>query len=274
VGGDAGLEFIYIGGANDEPALYQCYAPEETVDNQKAATAQRAKASKDLNKLILYREKLIKILKGLLIKRWILLCPFLDNKDVVTSVRSTAIDIRKANLPFLANDFEALVHCQEDFAGEIEILRQQSLMPMALPLQSGEVDITAVQGSEIGRRITEKLHRGFKASLTAEQINRRRDSYIRAHLYRENILDDLKLNHPALWDRSVQTLAAEEERLAAVGGVADLPGAQLKESVERLEMALQKDLPNMALSFATKVAIGTVGEWLIRCPLDFPQDEQ
>jgi hypothetical protein len=58
VGGDAGLEFIYLGGAGDGAALYQCYAPEETADNAKAATAQRSKAYKDLAKLVTNKDKL------------------------------------------------------------------------------------------------------------------------------------------------------------------------------------------------------------------------
>lgn len=226
VGGDAGLEFIYVGGTGGDPTLYQCYAPEEVVDNKKAAIAQRAKAARDLEKLVTNKEKLVKILNGLSISRWILLCPFLDNKDVIASTRSKAIEIRAAKLPFLADDFDALVHCQEDFAGEIETLRLQSRMPLALPSQSVNVDIAAVQESKIGKRLDEKLNRGFKASLSPEQINEKRDAYIRAHLHRENLLDELKLNHPALWDRSIQTLTAEEERLAAVGASSDLPCPQ------------------------------------------------
>lgn len=270
VGGDAGLEFIYVGGQGDGAALYQCYAPEETADNAKAAIAQRAKAYKDLAKLANNKDKLANILKGLSVKRWILLCPFLDNKDVIASVRARAIELRSAKLPFLAEDFEGLVHSQEDFVSEIKTLRQQSQMPMKLPVKDANVDIGPTQDGEIGRRITEKLTRGFNASLSEEEIKKRRDAFIRAHLYRENALAELKLNHPALWDRSFQTLAAEEERLAAVGASSDLPGEQLEDSVNRLEKALQKDLPNLSLSFATTVAIGTVGEWLIRCPLDFP----
>lgn len=269
VAGDAGIEFIFIGGT-----IYQCYAPEETSDLKKAATAQKAKATRDLNKILKNQDKLSGILKGLSIDRWILLCPFLDNKDVVAHVRAQGLALRAHDLPFLAEKFEALVHSQEDFAAEIEGLRQQSVMPLKLPAHDPNIDIAAEQEGEIGRRLSEKLKRGFKATLTPQQIAQRRDTYIRAHLHRENALSDLKLNHPALWDRSIQTLTAEEQRLAAVGATSVLPGAQLQESVARLEDALSKDLPSMPGAFATTVAVGTVGEWLIRCPLDFPDDQQ
>ncbi|MGN7099692.1 hypothetical protein [Brevundimonas diminuta] len=275
VGGDAGLEFICLdkdGGKGG--VLYQCYAPEETADVAKAAIAQKSKARRDLNKLQANKGKLGEILKGLKIDRWILLCPFLDNKDVVAAVRDRAIEIRDLKLPFLADNFEALMHCQDDFVTEIEMLRQQGAMPMKMPAQDPALDIAVEQDGDIGKRITEKLHRGFKTTLKPDQIRKRRDAYIRAHLYRENALAELKLNHPALWDRSVQVLDAEEQRLAAVGAISDLPGQQLQESLNRLEAALLKDLPDISGSFATTVAMGTVGDWLIRCPLDFPDDDQ
>lgn len=275
VGGDAGLEFICLdkdGGKGG--VLYQCYAPEETADVAKAAIAQKSKARRDLNKLQTNKDKLGEILKGLKIDRWILLCPFLDNKDVVAAARDRGIEIRDLKLPFLADNFEALVHCQDDFVTEIEILRQQGAMPMKMPAQDPALDIAVEQDGDIGKRITEKLNRGFKATMKPDQIRKRRDAYIRAHLYRENALAELKLNHPALWDRSIQVLDAEEQRLAAVGAASDLPGQQLQESLNRLEAALLKDLPDVSGSFATTVAMGTVGDWLIRCPLDFPDDDQ
>lgn len=275
VGGDAGLEFICLdkdGGKGG--VLYQCYAPEETADVAKSAIAQKSKARRDLNKLQANKSKLGEILKGLKIDRWILLCPFLDNKDVVAAVRDRGIEIRDLKLPFLADNFEALMHCQDDFVTEIEMLRQQGTMPMKMPAQDPALDIAVEQGGDIGKRITEKLHRGFKTTLKPDQIRKRRDAYIRAHLYRENALAELKLNHPALWDRSVQVLDAEEQRLAAVGAISDLPGQQLQESLNRLEAALLKDLPDISGSFATTVAMGTVGDWLIRCPLDFPDEDQ
>ena len=142
----------------------------------------------------------------------------------MAAARDRGIEIRDLKLPFLADNFEAMVHCQDDFVTEIEILRQQGAMPMKMPAQDPALDIAVEQDGEIGKRITEKLNRGFKATMKPDQIRKRRDAYIRAHLYRENALAELKLNHPALWDRSIQVLDAEEQRLAAVGAASDLPG--------------------------------------------------
>lgn len=114
VGGDAGLEFFTTSGC-----LYQCYAPEETSDVAKAASAMKAKAGRDIPKLIRYRDKIEPILSGILANRWILLTPFLDNKDVVADIRKRGLAVKAKGLTFLAPDFEALCHSQDDFAGEI-----------------------------------------------------------------------------------------------------------------------------------------------------------
>ena len=70
VRGDAGLEFFTTSGC-----LYQCYAPEEVSDFGKAASAMKAKAGRDLPKLIKNKDKIGPILSGVAAKRWILLCP-------------------------------------------------------------------------------------------------------------------------------------------------------------------------------------------------------
>jgi hypothetical protein len=93
----------------------------------------------------------------------------------------------------------------------------------------------------------------------------------KAHLYRENALDQLRQNHSILWERAFQTLEAEETRLIAVGASsATMPAEQLQTSTERIEVSLAKTLPTLSTGVVTQIALGTVSDWLIRCPLDFP----
>jgi hypothetical protein len=269
VQGDAGLEFFTTSGC-----LYQCYAPQEASNVAKAASAMKAKAGQDLPKLEKYKDKIEAILSGIVAKRWILLCPFLDNKDVVADVRKRGLAIRAKGLPFLDPNFEALCHCQEDFAAEIEQLKALSLGPplsIDTPTMS---DVAAAGGTSIGAKIDEKLFRAFGPSVTAAQIASRRDAYVKAHLYRENALDQLRQNHSLLWERAFQSLEAEETRLIAIGAnTATMPGAQLQESMARIEESLANALPTISSGIVTQIALGTVSDWLIRCPLDFPEND-
>jgi hypothetical protein len=266
VGGDAGLEFFTTSGC-----LYQCYAPEETSDVAKAASGMKAKAGRDLPKLVKYKAKIEPILCGIAASRWILLCPFLDNKEVVADVRKRGLALKGQGLTFLAPDFEALCHSQDDFAGELEQLKALSLGPplsIDMPTPS---EVSAAGETSIGTRIDEKLARAYGSAATVTQIAMRRDAYIKAQLYRENALDQLRQNHSVLWERAFQSLEAEETRLIAVGASSTLPAEQLQNSTKRIEESLTKALSTLSTGIVTQIALGTISDWLIRCPLDFPE---
>lgn len=267
VQGDAGLEFFTTSGC-----LYQCYAPQEASDVAKAASAMKAKAGQDLPKLAKYKDKIEPILSGIVANRWILLCPFLDNKEVVADVRKRGLAIKLQGLPFLDPGFEALCQCQENFAGEIDQLKALSLGPPLKVDTPSADDVMTASGTSIGMRIDEKLARAYGPFATDAQISSRRDAYVKAHLYRENALDQLRQNHAVLWERAFQSIEAEETRLIAVGtGSTTLPADQLQASMSRIEESLAKALPTLSTGVVTQIALGTVSDWLIRCPLDFPE---
>ncbi|MBQ1497664.1 MAG: hypothetical protein IIZ38_05055 [Sphingomonas sp.] len=269
VKGDAGLEFFTTCGC-----LYQCYAPQEASDVAKAASAMKAKAGRDLPKLKKNQAIIEKLLAGTKGKRWILLCPFLDNKEVVASVRERGVTIRAENLPFLTSEFEALCHSQQDFLAEIEQLKALSLgPPLSVAPPTAEQVKDAAGNTEIGVRIDAKLGRAFGPNAPAVQVAARRDQYVKAHLHRENTLEQLRDNHAVLWERAFETIEAEEARLIAVGATSTIPGQQLQESMNRIESSLAEALPTLNPALRTRIALGTISDWLIRCPLDFPESD-
>lgn len=270
VKGDAGLEFFTTCGC-----LYQCYAPEEASDVAKAASAMKAKASRDLKKLSKNKDTIEKILAGTKVKRWILLCPFLDNKDVVVSVREHGVTEKAKGLVFMDPGFEALCHSQQDFQAEIEILKSLSLGPsIKVPAPTDEQVKDAAADTEIGARIDGKIGRALGPAVPQAQIAARRDQYVKAHLHRENALEQLRENHAVLWERAFETIDAEEARLIAVGASSTIPVQQLQESMARIEASLAAALPTLGKGLLTHIALGTISDWLIRCPLDFLESDQ
>jgi hypothetical protein len=264
VRGDCGIEFFALNGC-----LYQCYAPEEIFDTAKAASGMKVKARNDLNKISKYKETIAEILVSLKVSRWILLCPFLDDKDVVAYVREKGAKLKTAGLSFIANDFEALVQSQSDFELEIATLRLRSLGPAVKVIPPSDKDILASYSNQLGKRLEEKLARAFP-HLSVEERESRGLQYVRSLLIRDNTLETLRADHPVLWERSRNCLEAEEQRLSALGNGEGRPAAQLRESLERIENSLKQDLRDLPSSMITSMSTGTVGDWLIRCPLDFP----
>ncbi|WP_162630084.1 hypothetical protein [Azospirillum ramasamyi] len=268
VKGDAGLEFFTTCGC-----LYQCYAPEEVSDVKKAASAMKAKAGRDIPKLTKNKEIIEKLLAGKPARRWILLCPFLDDKEVVASIRNRGLLLKGTNLGFLTADFEALCHSQSDFQAEIDQLKSLSLgPPLSVPLPTAE-QVRDAGSTEIGTRIDEKLGRAVGARIRPDQIVKMREEYIKAHLHRENALGQLRDNHAILWERAFEAIEAEEARLIAVGASSTIPGQQLQESMNRIEASLKQALPMLSPGILTRIALGTISDWLIRCPLDFPEGD-
>jgi hypothetical protein len=181
------------------------------------------------------------------------------------------VAVKAEGLSFLAPGFEALCHSREDFAGEIEQLKALSLGPRLSVDMPSSSDVSAAGETSIGARIDAKLGRAFGAGAKSTQIAQRRDAYIKANLYRENALEQLRQNHSALWERAFQTLEAEETRVIAVGATSTIPAEQLQASTQRIEESLTKALPALLSGVVTQIAVGTVSDWLIRCPLDFPE---
>jgi hypothetical protein len=266
VKGDAGVEFFSTNGC-----LYQCYAPEETADVAKASSAMKAKASRDLQKLNTYAAVIEKILQGIKCARWILLCPFLDDKEVVAFVRHKGKELQALGLSFVDPHFEALVHSQSDFTTEIDHLKQLSAgLPLHFPRPT-DADVQAQPDGEMTLRLRGKLLRAFPNS-TPGEIEKRKGNFIRAHLTRENALYEMRDNHPILWEQSRICIDAEENRLLTIGAGSGAPVDQLDASVTRIERSLARDLPTVAASVVTEIAVGTISDWLLRCPLDFPEE--
>lgn len=263
VNGDAGLEFFTFDGC-----LYQCYAPETPEDTAKSSSAMKQKATRDLPKLKKNEAILTKLLAGLKFKRWILLCPFLDDKAVVTHVRAKGAELCKEAIDFLDPNFEALVQCQEDFAAEIAKIKQ-------LPI-GAELIVEDPTSEEIGSKVNtpladvleSKLGRAFPNSTISRRALLKRN-YIKNHIKRENILDTLKMEHPILWERAWQTINAEQNRLEILGAGQLAPAKRLEDSLQRIEQGLTKDLPTLSHAALLDLSTGTLSDWLMRCPLDF-----
>ena len=199
--------------------------------------------------------------------RWILLCPFLDDKSVISHVveRTEKESIR--TLDFVGDDFHGLVQSLADFESELELLRSRSLgIPIGPAMPSREE--TSVHLQQLGTEINAKLERGFP-HFSAEARNERAREHVRAHLRCADTLDSLKHEFPEMWESYQRTLVAEEVRLQAVGSGAGGPEEQLHRELERLEEHLSEALPSLDQATITTISTGTVATWLIECPLDF-----
>lgn len=264
VRGDAGLEFITTDGC-----CYQSYAPKETSDVAKAASAMKSKGARDLRKLDQNKNKISKILGDRKISKWIFLCPFLDNKDVISHIQTVANEIKEAGLTFLTTDFCALVQCQEDFETEYQQLRAKGA-GAPLPIKKPSSEQIEKAESKLDQRLKEKLKRAFPLDDDTKAENRKR-SYIHANVERENVLSDLRDKYPDFWEDLMECINAEERRLEMAGAEGETASQQIHSSMDRVESALKSQVPGLSERPVKSISQGQVATWLIQCLLDFDE---
>jgi hypothetical protein len=262
VQGDAGLEFITSDGC-----CYQSYAPEEISDVAKAASAMKSKGARDLRKLIKNRQKILSILGDRKISRWILLCPFLDNKDVISHLQTVAKEVKGAGLDFLASDFCALVQCQEDFETELQQLRAKAA-GVPLPIKKPSLDQISTTISKLDQRVEGKLKRAFPLD-DPSRTEARKKNFVYAHVERENVLSDLRDEYPDFWEAATECIDTEERRLEMAGAEGATASQQINSSIDRVEKSLKNQVPGLSERQVASISQGQVGTWLIECPLDF-----
>src|SRR3546814_20339781 len=76
--GDFGIDYYCLA----DLVIYQCYAVEEPIDIAIRADRQKSKITTDLKKLIAGASEVSKLLLSKPLKKWILLVPVHDRKDV------------------------------------------------------------------------------------------------------------------------------------------------------------------------------------------------
>ncbi|MGX7895566.1 hypothetical protein [Tsuneonella sp. HG222] len=236
-------------------------------DTSKAASAMKRKAYRDLKKLKSNEKDIEDLLNGLVIKRWILLCPFLDDKDVVKYVGGKAKEILNLGVSYLDSSFYGLVHCPDDFQTEITRLRQQNVGAVIRVNDPTAGDVVTAL-STLSDRLDEKLLRGFP-HFSEDRRAEQKLTLIKAALRSENLLDQMRVEMPELWDRAMRTILLEEERLVTGSGASAVAATHLNSERAALRGALADSLPSIEPTSLTAIAHGQIGQWLIECPLDF-----
>ncbi|BDY14998.1 hypothetical protein Sulfitobl28_09680 [Sulfitobacter pontiacus] len=264
VDGDAGLEFFTTDGC-----LYQCYAPKEVVDVGKAASGMKRKATADIQKLSKYEHKIQGIVGPLKFDRWILFCPFFEDKDVLRHIQKKISEENIDQLGFCNTPFVGLGKSIEDFSDEYSLLRAKGKgLPLKLKVATEKDLGDAPQGNELFDRVMEKLERGYPDA-TKEVLTSKAKHWILSSITKQNAAEDLQTDYPDQWDTWFTTVSMEEQRLALMGDQTGTANEFLNNELKGLQETLKEALPDLSPAFRSALAQGQLGTWLLDCPLDF-----
>jgi hypothetical protein len=264
--GDAGLEAYTLGGL-----AYQCYCPAEPLSAQQRYVKHRDKMTEDVGKFIDNCDKLEPMFGSVKVRRWILLVPVVDSREMnIHATRQTA-RVRSAALAYADMEVFVLVQTLDHYQASFDSVINARLSRLFLPaLQSP--DYSTVGGSLVGVMHT-KL-----AKVPKLAHRERRGRYIRtlltSHLGGREYRDYIRDHYPELDNELDHLLNDLEDRLDSEFSLSDDPPERMLLRVKTdAEERVRRALPTVRDGDARVIAEGQVADWLMHCPLDFDEPD-
>ena len=262
-GGDLGVEAFTFDGL-----AFQCYAAEEPLSTRERYEKQRNKLTVDLAKLEKKRAEVCALLGSVVIRRYMFMVPLFNSSKLVQHAATKSAEYRAKGLPHLAPDFRIVVVTDDDYADtRQEVLAQpRELIEVDAPDESS-VQTWMGEHAELVSVANEKLR-----AILADEPRRARylQTLITQHLNGDNALTALRPRFPDQWE-AAKRCVNEKEHLLVLEYME--PHAESAQTVLQIAKELQAELaaavPTLGTSLCRAVAWGTVGDWLMRCPLSF-----
>ena len=264
--GDSGIDAYCL----SQCAVYQCYAVEMPCTVAERAEKQRDKITTDIAKLVDATKAAAILFKDHPVRRWILVVPLHDSREVNQHAIRKQAEVRAKALPYISPDFEILIHDRDDFDDESYARRAQDRARIrALAREATEADLVALEiaSSDLVANLRRKLAKRLRPDEPLEDVA---ELAMREHIACQNALDDLRIIAPEPYEKIMTFTNQRLRRLRMSGGRAgQTPGETLEAEIEAFEAGLRERLPTLDPEMVERFALGTISQWLMLCPLDF-----
>lgn len=270
--GDAGIEGFTTNGC-----VYQMYGPEGNLTVARKHAKLRDKMTQDVGKFIANKKgTLAKLFGTTRIKRWILFVPSFDSKETVEHAAKKTQEMLDESLTYVdANDFKVILLAEDAFAKERASLLSHAVEGIDILSESvGDADIDGWSEDEANVPKLEQLTSKTAKMPTLTSADRRRAferEVVRWWLEGQNVLDGLR-DYPEAWESIRRAKSEQEKYLQGHCMVTNqAPYPLLLDSLDRIEQAVSDQVHALAPGSRKAVAHEAVADWLLRCPLDFPE---
>lgn len=268
VHGDCGLEGFTRSGKG-----FQCYAAEEPQTAGELTRKQKAKVTRDLGKLVEYKNTLAALLGPTVLNEWILVVPRWEDKALLAHAEDKMKSLRTAGLAFISPTIVPGICTGDYFIVERQQLVQagkESLrIAVALVDQAEITDWVAANDELVARLDGKALAIRHQDVATARKL---RDESVRHYLDGQNALAKLRADYPEIFE-VVDRIKKDKEHFLATESLtsSSLPPARWRETRDSLEAELTEALRGLDRFTVRQFVHEAVADWLLRCPLDFPQ---
>jgi hypothetical protein len=262
--GDLGLEAFTHDGA-----AFQCYAAQEPLSTNALYAHQRDKLTKDLGKLKKNQVELRKMFDQVEIYRYVFLVPRHDSKELVIHAAAKAKEVRTWGLSFIRPDFAITVETDDHYALERD--RMSSIPPQLVQTTPVAGQVLSDWGNENPDLMQDGRRKLGNIGMQGGELDTYLDQLSGMFLRGENGLADLRAKYPSAWSE-VSRLKTDKESMLAL----TYPPGSMSSGMDVAKVA--KDLAEEIVRdggvphrLATEFAWSMVADWILRCPLDFPE---
>lgn len=270
VRGDWGIE-----GFTSSGLAYQCYAPEEPLTTKGLYEKHRNKITADIAKLRENAAEVSQLMAPSLIACWSLLVPRVEDKEILRHAASKAQEVVSWGLPEIATNFSIRVNTADDFPTERRQLGDQAraVLPVLHVGSDSEIAQFAEDQSLPVAVLDQKLAK-IARRVTPDAVAVLRREFLRHYVVGRNLDDWVRRHYPPLWERWQHG----RERLKGTLKTSELTSlspsqVRMAGVIDQLSDAAADGIPVIGSADASALALGTVADWLIECPLDFAEDE-
>jgi len=267
--GDYGLEGFARNGS-----VYQCYAAKEPLSTNELYAKQRNKITKDLSKFKDNKDDLIKIFGPTKISCWVLVVPRWESKDLLKHAEKKAEEIRNVNLPYVADGFFVHIATEEDFAVE-----RQSLLDVGLAKIQVDPDefntATGEDWSEENDDLVKELNRKIEIlnpRLDKNSLVQLKGKFIHHYIEGQNVLEILHSKYSDLYV-AVKRLKTNREKFLETSSLipTGAPADTFHIALSEFKNELTDEVKGLSNNMVEILGHEAVSDWLLRCPLDFPE---
>lgn len=266
MGGDKGLE-----GFSTDGIGYQCYADKDSLTLRARTDKQKAKLTRDTNKLKKNRDALIALLDGTVLNHYFLIVPQYHSTEVIEHANKRSELVRSWGLPFISDKFAIAPKTPQDYQGQYQaaLLDAAAQVVLAEPTVSDvAVEDFAGEEPELATTLLEKLER-LKGHHPAADVDVMRASLTRWFLAKEEMMEALR-GMPQTREAVEAQRRLRQETLEFENGFAvTQPHNRVMQVVADYAKQLEASVAGLRVGDAERLSRGQAGEWLMRCPLEF-----
>lgn len=262
-GGDLGLEFYTIDGT-----LFQCYCPDKGVDMASYKKKIQKKIREDLKKLKTNEIKIAKMIDDVTVHQWVLLTPEFKSKDLIGYCNTKKKEVIAENITYINND-EFLVKVETADSYPDGKLYAQGVYSKAIdiPLLSiSEVEKDAWKdgNTEFSGNVVRK-----SVALMGESSEGFQDEIFTKYIQMEKFLDQLREEHPDLYEMIEDTARAQLENMREDAFFSAKDKGFVKSILDGNKSAFSKHSEFMSEKNVQSLSFGYLSKWLAQCYMDF-----